>query len=204
MGKWTSLAVEAEKSQKRATHELTELTKVGEGGVLSVLSVGGRPISVAGNASQAESVGPGNVANPANPSLEVPPVHPPLDKATQAELARLVRLFARSQGFTQEDTEEALQVALAHPDNALAFYRGEAARLKDPQVEARRTRVLEMLEEHPTARYAVLTDTTTDSEAVILTLAIRGEATCELRIPRDRYDPFLLLDLIERHGATVH
>ncbi len=29
-------------------------------------------------------------------------------------------------------------------------------------------------------------------------------ATCEFHIPRDRYDPFLLLDLIERHGATVH
>ena len=47
-------------------------------------------------------------------------------------------------------------------------------------------------------------DTEADPEAVLLTLAIRGQATCELRIPRDRYDPFLLLDLIERHGATVH
>ena len=76
--------------------------------------------------------------------------------------------------------------------------------MPDPAAEARRGRVLELLADHPTARYAVLTDTQADPEAVLLTLAIRGQATCELRIPRDRYDPFLLLDLIERHGATVH
>ena len=61
-----------------------------------------------------------------------------------------------------------------------------------------------MLETHPGARYAVVTDSAADPEAVILTLAIRGRATCELRIPRDRYDGTLLLDLIERHGGTVH
>ncbi len=74
----------------------------------------------------------------------------------------------------------------------------------DRAVEARRQRVLAMLAERPEARYALLTDTTADPEAVIVALAIRGRATCELHIPRDRYDPFLLLHLIERHGATVH
>jgi hypothetical protein len=34
---------------------------------------------------------------------------------------------------------------------------------------------------------------------VILTLAIRGKAACELRIPKSRYDAFVLLDLIEKH-----
>lgn len=29
----------------------------------------------------------------------------------------------------------------------------------------------------------------------------RDGATCELRIPRAKYDPFLLLDLIERHDG---
>ena len=74
----------------------------------------------------------------------------------------------------------------------------------DPAAEARRQRVLAMLEAHPGTRYAALTDMQTDREVVLLTLAIRGQATCELLIPRDRYDPFLLLDLIERHGGTVH
>ena len=74
----------------------------------------------------------------------------------------------------------------------------------DPAAEARRSRVLAMLAERPGIRYAVLTDVESDPEAVLLTLAIRGRATCEFRIPRDRYDPFLLLDLIERHSGTVH
>lgn len=35
-------------------------------------------------------------------------------------------------------------------------------------------------------------------------LAIRGKATCELRIPREKCDGVLFLDLLERHGATLH
>lgn len=77
--------------------------------------------------------------------------------------------------------------------------------LPDPAAEARRQRVLAMLDENPAARYAVLTHDPGAPDAVILTVAIRGRAACELRIPREKYDPFLLLDLIERHSnATVH
>ena len=74
----------------------------------------------------------------------------------------------------------------------------------DPAAEARRQRVLAMLRESPTVRYAVVTDTDSDPDAVIVTLAVRGRASCELLIPRDRYDGVLLLDLIERHSGTVH
>ena len=77
-----------------------------------------------------------------------------------------------------------------------------------PAAEARRQRVIAMLADNPGVRYAVLTDTDTDTDteadAVVLALAIRGMASCELRIPRAKYDPLLLLHLIERHGATVH
>lgn len=80
----------------------------------------------------------------------------------------------------------------------------EVAPLPDPPSEARRQRVLAMLTANPNARYALVTDTEANPKAVILALAIRGRATCELRIPRDKYDPFLLLTLIQRHGGTVH
>ena len=76
--------------------------------------------------------------------------------------------------------------------------------LPDPQAEARRQRVLAMLSQNQGVTYAVLTDLDSDPETVLVTLAIRGRATCELRIPREKYDPFLLLALIERHGGTVH
>ena len=142
--------------------------------------------------------------NPAKVEREALPVQPSLGKAAEAEITRLVRLFSTSLGFSQKDADEALQVALAHPQNALTFYRREVERLGDPEVCARRTRVLEMLADHPEARYAVLTHDPGQPQDVTLTLGVRGQATCELRIPKDRYDPFLLLDLIERHCGTVH
>ena len=74
--------------------------------------------------------------------------------------------------------------------------------LPGPTAEARRKRVLAMLAEQPGIKYAVVTDTRADP--VILALAIRGQATCELRIPRDKYDGFLLLDLLDRYGGTIH
>jgi hypothetical protein len=89
-------------------------------------------------------------------------------------------------------------VAVANPRDE------EIDALPDPAAEARRQRVLAILAERPGIRYAVLTDIPADPDAVILTLAIRGKATCELRIPRDRYDPYLLLDLLDKHRATVH
>ncbi len=74
----------------------------------------------------------------------------------------------------------------------------------DPAAEAHRQRVLAMLAERPGVRYAVLTDTSADPDNVIVALAIRGVGTCELRIPRTKYDGVLLLDLIEKHSGTVH
>jgi hypothetical protein len=74
----------------------------------------------------------------------------------------------------------------------------------DPAAEARRQRVLAMLADHPTARYAALTDMQADPEVVILTLAVRGRATCDLRIPREKWDGVLFLELLERHCGTIH
>ena len=76
--------------------------------------------------------------------------------------------------------------------------------LPDAAAEARRQRVLVTLRERPTVRYAVVTDTESDPDTVIVALAIRGRATCELLIPRDRYDGALLLDIIDRHSGMVH
>lgn len=95
-------------------------------------------------------------------------------------------------------------LALARSYNAANNAGDSDDSLPDPAAEARRQRVLAMLAERPEIRYAALTDSKTDSEAVLFTLAIRGKATCELRIPREKYDGVLLLDLIERHGGTVH
>ena len=76
--------------------------------------------------------------------------------------------------------------------------------LLDPLAEARRQRVSALLAERPSIQYALVTNTEADPEAVLIAFAIRGKATCELCIPRDRYAPFLLLELLDKHGATLH
>ena len=60
-----------------------------------------------------------------------------------------------------------------------------------------------MLAEQPGTRYAVVVDNP-DTDPVIVALGIRGQATCELHIPLAKFDPFLLLNLIAKHGEVVH
>ena len=127
--------------------------------------------------------------------------------ALLSQLARYgLRLTAEGDRLRVEPraalTDEARELIRKHKAELLAAL--EMDRLSDPAAEARRQRVLAMLDANPGSRYAVVTDSETDPDAVILALAIRGRATCELRIARDRYDPFLLFDLIERHSGTIH
>lgn len=120
-----------------------------------------------------------------------------LSKVASANLAN-----SANEGGTEGETLARLAtLALAQPRKAA---NDTADPLPDPSTEARRQRVLAMLAERPDVRYAVITDTEADPEAVLLTLAIRGQATAEFRIPAEKYDSFLLLDLIDRHGGTVH
>jgi hypothetical protein len=68
--------------------------------------------------------------------------------------------------------------------------------------EARRGKVLSMLEESPGRKYAILVeDDTTDP--VICAVAIRGVASFELAIPHHYYDGVILLDLLEKHSAET-
>jgi hypothetical protein len=95
------------------------------------------------------------------------------------------------------------------PGIVAALQEAASELLPNSAAEARRQCVLAMLVERPGIRYAVVVDNP-DTDPAIPALAIRGAMqdgsimACELRVPRDKYDPFLLLDLIERHGATVH
>lgn len=84
---------------------------------------------------------------------------------------------------------------------------GNSATLQQPRgdaAEARCQRVLALLAEHPEARYATTTDMNAAPGFALLTLAIRDRATVELLIPADKWDGVLFLDLLERHGGTIH
>jgi hypothetical protein len=73
-----------------------------------------------------------------------------------------------------------------------------------PVQEIRRQRALELLAASPGLKRAVVVDEESELDQVILTVAIWGLGTCDVCIPRTRFDPFLLLELVERHGATLH
>ena len=81
---------------------------------------------------------------------------------------------------------------------------GPYQELPDLAAESRRRKVLAMLRESSTINYAAVTDDQADPNAVIVTLAIRGRATCELHIPREKWDDVLFLELLERHCTMLH
>lgn len=70
--------------------------------------------------------------------------------------------------------------------------------LEETQRERRREKVLALLAEKPGIQRAFLTDAEADPDGVILAIAIRGVASFEMLIPREKYDAFLLLELIQR------
>ncbi len=75
-------------------------------------------------------------------------------------------------------------------------------------VEKRRKQVLQMMDgDTQRKKYYWLTDTDSDPRFVILAMAIRDVGTCELKIPRANYDPFLLvkaLDQTNEAGTREH
>ena len=72
----------------------------------------------------------------------------------------------------------------------------------DPKTEDRRHRVLAMLTGDPALRLAVVCDG--EGDPVPVTVGIRDIGTCEVHIPAARFDPFTLLDLVGRHGQSLH
>jgi hypothetical protein len=77
--------------------------------------------------------------------------------------------------------------------------------LLDRQREARRQKVIAMLERYPDTQRAIYADTDSDPHNVILAIAVRHIATCDMLIPKEKYDAFRLLELIERMGVqNVH
>ena len=112
----------------------------------------------------------------------------------------LDRLHQRGIRLKAEGDRLIAESASALTDDARTLIRDHKPELlKLLEREDRRQRVLEMLADAPPeASYAYLTDDKSDPEHVILALAIRGVGTCELSIPRDRYDPFLLMEMLDK------
>jgi hypothetical protein len=94
-------------------------------------------------------------------------------------------------------TDETRALIRAHKAELIELLRARDDPLPDPAMEARRQRVLAMLAQNPRIKRAIITDTEADPDNVIVTIGIRDGATCDLAIPKTRYDAFLLLKVIE-------
>lgn len=65
--------------------------------------------------------------------------------------------------------------------------------------EDRRRRVLAMLDRDPAKRRAAVFDPDVDPNFVVCAVAIRNVATFEMRIPREKCDPFAVLAALEKN-----
>jgi len=91
------------------------------------------------------------------------------------------------------------------PELVKIIRQSKAAILTELQREARRQKVIAMLEAAPETQRAIYTDTDSDPHNVILAVAVRAcQQTCEMLIPKAKYDPWKLLELVERLGQTTH
>jgi len=70
--------------------------------------------------------------------------------------------------------------------------------VEEAWMQARRQEVLKIMADDPNKKYAYFTDIDTDPDFVILAIGIRGVATFEMKIPRARYHPFVLLEILGR------
>ena len=75
--------------------------------------------------------------------------------------------------------------------------------LTELQRESRQKKVLAMLAENPNKQRAVYADTESDQGNVILAIAVRNLSTYEMLIPKAKYDPFLLLSLVD-NTCRIH
>lgn len=78
---------------------------------------------------------------------------------------------------------------------------GNVESLKDAKLEERRNKVLALLAANPGTQRAYSVDAEADPDNVIVSMVIRGVASFEITISKDRYDPFVFMELIERGGV---
>ncbi len=117
------------------------------------------------------------------------------DKAEKLhELDLLIEYVAANNGFSEEDIIEAKNHAIKDVKHALTSFRALARTV-------RRNRVMDLLQANPDAPRAVYADTDSNPLKVILAIAVRHVAVTEMAIPRDKYDPWKIMTVLD---GVVH
>lgn len=128
---------------------------------------------------------------PVGDKLKVRPVPPPdlLNELRSHKSELLALLSARK---TSRPTMTAV------PMDALVHDLGDDDLMSDARASA-----IRMLEDKPTSNYALRT-LDVDCDPVRIALAVRGKGSLELLIPKDRYDPFAIISMLQQDfGGAV-
>lgn len=146
-----------------------------------------------------------HVAFPSNATMQQPPQNdatsnatttqqPNVNPASLLDLARnrLRNNHATSSQKTMQQAPQKMEVVVAQENEEI-----------DEAQEARRERVLALLQNNPESARAVTVDSDSDPDNVILTIAIRSTATFEMTVQKSRFDPFQLFSLIDGLGQTT-
>jgi hypothetical protein len=101
-----------------------------------------------------------------------------------------------------------LPIIRQNKPNILAALQDAEKALAPPNAtEDAKKEALARLQLDPNVRYALVTPNP-DTDPVLLTLYIRSTnqsiVTCDLLIPKAKYDPNQLQELIKKHGGTIH
>lgn len=115
-------------------------------------------------------------------------------EAWPADLSVLLRRVATAFEWSDTDRRDFVAWARRSPEGlaeARAFLEAECQKLPAPGLSERRRVVVGMLNADPALR-AAWTCADTGGDPVVLTLAVRGVGTCELAIPRAKFDEMAL------------
>ena len=101
-----------------------------------------------------------------------------------------------------------LPIIRQNKPNILAALQDAKKVLAPPNAtEDAKQQALARLQIDPNVRYALVTPNP-DTDPVLLTVYIRSTnqsiVTCDLLIPKAKYDPILLEELLKKHGGTIH
>lgn len=116
------------------------------------------------------------------------------------EAAEIIE-YLRGQDFILKADGEYLDLAPAEKvtDELIQRLRKhKPAIIAELKREERRKKVLSILTEKPDTHRAIITDLESDPDDVILTVAIRNQYSFEMFIPKNKYDAFLMLELIQK------
>lgn len=114
----------------------------------------------------------------------------------KAELLRAVS--GPQEDTTQAPGQDGTLSAQREPDAPQAL-----PGLDGGEENPRMQRALAYLQEHPDVKRACFADAKADPENIVLTVAVREPwGAVEVLISRDRFDPFALIELVNRYADT--